>query len=259
MSNDRFREELRLQLAEAETNLRSQASHRSARVLRRTVVMPALAAAIILIVVAATIGFGNDQPASASVQVLVRDGYITVRLTDVESRPDEIERVASEAGLDIDVVTEPVGPSNVGKFVRRTATPMPPDARVETGDGSSFEAFRLPVDWDGSMTISLGRRAAQGEQWAVVSNALEPDEPAACLDLLGRPLVDVVTDLEGRGLNVRTFVIDPGEVELFDGFGKYANWPVASVGASGPRDIVIRATQDGVSPVIGDDPRPTDC
>lgn len=258
MNLDEYREELRSQLLRAQREQRHLTARRSERS-GHALWLP-VAAAILVLVIAGSLVVMSGSPASASVEVLVRDGFITIRLTDAQSRASEIEKIAAEHGLNIEVVTEPVGPSNVGRFIRSSSTPLPDGGTVEGSDGQSFNGFRLPVDWPGELTLSYGREADAGESWGAVSNALAPGEAAACLDVLGKPLDAVVERLRDRSLNVRVFVMDPGDTEVqADATGPYGEWPVAMVQSAGVDQVFVRATRDGASPVPGQDPSPRGC
>ena len=70
----------------------------------------------------------------------------------------------------------------------------------------SFDGFRIPVDYDGQLTLRLGRPARAGETWAVGSIATSSGEPLACAPLLGAPLSDTLRALTGTDLRIVSIV-----------------------------------------------------
>lgn len=136
-------------------------------------------------VVAAVFGVGavvRPPDASAAIEVRHAGNLITVRLVDLEARPEEVEEELRAAGLDVDVTTGATPVQLVGRFVRHASSqPLPDDLEVLDEDGAAgFTSFALPDDWDGSLQLVLGREAQPGESYIRSINAFADGEPFAC-------------------------------------------------------------------------------
>lgn len=144
--------------------------------------------------------------AAADVEITHQDGRVVVRLTDFANTPEEIEAATEAAGLDIKVDAVPTGPSSVGRFVGQEATSADFEnlERIDA-DGVTFVAFSLPEDWDGSLTLLLGRPAKAGEPYVAFTSAYAPGEPLACTGTLGRPLSELSPYVDGLDVSVQTF------------------------------------------------------
>lgn len=181
---------------------------------RRVDAVTRLAAAAVVVAVA-VVAFVvvSPSPAHAGVDVTRIGDDLVIRLTDLETHPDEIVDAAREAGLDVVVDQVPVGPSNVGRFVGDTQRgDYPEELRSVDSDGAStFVGFRIPHDYSGELRLRLGRPAEVGEEWVVSSQAVAPGELLACSDVVGRSLAEVVPALP-EGVNVQILVIDDGTV-----------------------------------------------
>lgn len=235
MSTERFVAELREQLlVAAEQVVAPQAPVR--RRWPRRAALGAVAAALVM-VVAGLMTVRDTSPVAADVEVIREGDHIIVRLTDLNTRPAEIVAAAREAGIDLRVVEVPVGPSNVGRFILGPMSERPPELVIDDPNNGAFSGFRLPVDWDGTLVLLLGRPAADGESYVVSSDPTAAGESAECADLLGRSAGEVESDLTSRGLSVRTFVLPtPGEVE---NLGEFASWPVVRVEATSASDVIV--------------------
>lgn len=224
---------------------------------RGRALLAAAAAAVVAVVVSVVVVVGGTEPASAGVDVIVDGDDLVVRLTDLETRPEEIVEAAEEFGLSVRVREVPVGPSNVGRFIGGSSSELPPELRPQGGDADSFTGFRIPRDWPGELRLDIGRAAEEGERWRAASDALAPDEPAACEPLLGATVAmtrDVLADAQ---LRTRWFVFDPGEQEVARAdVDTYDDWRVVRVLAVGPRQVWVQATRDGSWPFPPSVPAP---
>ena len=208
--SDPFLAELRDEVAAAARRVDADAEHHDPAQHGHGTRWPLAGAAALLVVAALGATFVlRPTPASANLQVIRQGDELVIRLIDVATRPQEIEMAATEAGLDVQVVEVPVGPSNVGRFVGDQGTgPFGQDVfRPEGLDGQpSFDGFRIPVDYDGQLMLRLGRPARAGETWAVGSIATSAQEPLACAPLLGAPLSDTLRALTGTDLRIVSIV-----------------------------------------------------
>ena len=207
MNDDRFLAELRTEVLDAaERAGRPTAPRRPARLGRLA------AAAAVVVAVVAGIVMTRPDTAAAGVQITRSGDDLVVRLTDLETRPEEIEEAAAEAGLDLTIVDEPVGPSLVGRFIGSSGTDAPAVLEVVEGDpASGFTGFRIPATFDGSLTLRLGRTAEEGEEWAALSDATAKGEVLECQQLVGATLAEVVAAAADKGAHVRAMLLDAGQ------------------------------------------------
>jgi hypothetical protein len=84
----------------------------------------------------------------------------------------------------------------VGRFASVTISGPDADRVEDDVDDDGGYAFRVPADWNGLLTIYLGRPARAGEFYMASSDAFAVGEPLHCSDVLGQPLRRVVGDLE---------------------------------------------------------------
>ncbi len=189
-----------------EQALRDELMAAARRPPRRRAPRAALAAVAAVVALAVVIGSSltrDPTPAGADVEVTHENGRVILRLTDLANTPEEIEAALDPEGFDIRVTAVPVGPSNVGRFVGQVATDADlVDLDFIRVDGVTYLGFSLPEQWDGSLTLLLGRRAGAGEGYATASNAFAPGEPLACSGALGDPLHEVAAHLDGYTITV---------------------------------------------------------
>ena len=217
------------------------------RAFRRTVEMAAAAILVLGIVVAALL-LRDPTPAAASVEITVEGNDLVVRLTDLETRPEQIVSAAAKAGLDVRVETVPVGPSQVGRFIGADASSLPADLSITEGSHLAFTGFRIPRDWTGTLSLKLGRPARDGEAWVGAADALAPGGAAACRPVLGATVAEAADELGDLGLDVRWFVFDPAEREVTDRLLDYGAWRVVSVKSVSDDEVLVQATSDGSWP-----------
>lgn len=205
MKDEQFLAELEGQILNAAAREgRTRDRRRAARPLPRIA-----AAAAVVAVVAAGVLVARPDTAAAGVEITREGPDLVVRLTDLESDPEEIERAVADAGLDISIVDKPVGPSLVGRFLGSSGTEMPPLLEVVEGDPSSgFTGFRIPANFDGSLTLRIGRPAVAGEEWAILSDATAPGEVLACESVVGSTLAEVADVVASDGAQLRVMNLD---------------------------------------------------
>ena len=148
----------------------------------------AAAVAVVAAVVGA-VALLSPSPAGADVEVRIEDGFVEVRLTDLDATPREVEAAMRDRDLEVEVVRVPVGPSLVGRFLG-VQVPDVPGRPVETfrEEGVGFQGFRVPLGWPGELVVQLGSKAAPGEDYGVGSDAFADDEPLHCEGVQGSTL-----------------------------------------------------------------------
>jgi hypothetical protein len=195
-----------------------------------------LGAAAVLVLVAGAGVVLRPAPVAAGVEVLADADGLTIRLTDLQTRPDEVETAASDAGLDVTVTEVPVGPSQVGRFVGLSATGGSDQIQITEGTSETgFTAFRLPRGFDHSIDLRIGRAAEPGEELAVTSDATAEGEILECRELIGLPLSDALEIAKDAGASpVRVNVLDEGRwlsPREFDDYGDLiVEWASAAAG-----------------------------
>lgn len=250
MDEREFTEALRQQLVEAaERRALAEEPHRRGWVRWSA----GLVAAAMLAVVFVGVGtLRDDQVVAADVDIRVAGESLVLELRGRDVSSAEIVEAAKEAGLDVTVSEVPVGPSNVGRLVNSTASELPPVLEAIGADGRTFLGFRIPKDWPGTLGLTLGRAALPGEPFAVASDALQPGEPLACRELMGRDLAEVATELRAEEFTVRTFVLPtPGEVQ---DPAAHPDADVVQIDAVSPDEVWINATIGGVWMFPGEPP-----
>lgn len=253
MTPHEFRVPLRQALLGAERVLRKRDRRRRLAVRGAAVLVAVLVVAVGLFVVA------RPEPTAADVEVLQRDGFTFVRLTDLVTRAAAVRSALSKAGLDVTVDSAPVGPSNVGQFLTLAGEELPPQLTVTNGTASRFAGFKIPADWTGRLTLTMGRAARAGETWRASSDALAPHEALACRDLLGATAAEISRTIAQLGLSSRWLLVGPTAGEATPAqaaSGEYASWRAIRIEAVSPSEVWVTMTADGSWPYPPSVPRP---
>ena len=227
------------------------------RARRRTRLRRAALAMAALVAVAATVftvALPNDR-AQASIDVEVRDGRIFVRLLDLESRPEEIVAAMRNAGIDVVLEEAPVGPSTVGRFVGGVATQSGPALKVARAGGTeAFTSFSVPQDYAGVLRLSVGRKAAPGEQWRTASDATEKGEILECREIRGLTAVEAARELAGGPASTIAWQAVGQNLEPGAELQEYATWRVINLLTFEDGRVVVNLSEHGQWPYISDPP-----
>jgi hypothetical protein len=223
-------------------------------VARRAALAMGAVAAVVAVFIAATLP--NDR-AQASIDVEVRDGRIFVHLLDLESRPEEIVAAMRNAGIDVVLEEAPVGPSNVGRFVGAVATQSGPALKIARAGGTeAFTSFSVPEGYAGVLRLSVGRKAAPGEQWRTASDATAKGEILECRELRGLTAVEASRQLAGGpASSIAWQAAGIGNLEPGAELGEYATWRVINLLSWGDGRVVVILTVDGRWPYLIDPPQ----
>lgn len=213
---------------------------------RRAASMVAAAVVVALVAVSALL-ISDDSQVVADVEVIRQGDELVVKLNDLATRPEEVEAAAAEAGVDIDVIQVPVGPSNVGRAISTYQTEGTEVLILPTGDDGEYErsGFRIPADYEGTIDVTLGRAARPGEQWQAASLATERGEALACQELVGRPLAETLRAAEEAELRITKLIdLDPAGSPTFDRptraqLERFAEQIVVGLDALGPDELWI--------------------
>lgn len=252
-TEQQFHDSLRSQLVRTANNTYGSQSDPPRR--RRWLI--AAAAVLGFVVVLGALTLRDTQHVSADLDIVVDGNDLIVKLSNLDTSREEIERAAADFGLDLTIEEVPVGPTNVGRFVNSVASKLPPE--LEPLDGQDrFTGFRIPKDWDGELALSFGRPARPGEQWVIASDALADGEPAACMPLIGMTVTEANDLLTERDVSVRWLAIDSAATTYSQhNTEPIKDWIVINVAATSPTDLVVQVTEDGSWPFPATDGVPT--
>jgi hypothetical protein len=222
-------------------------------VARRAVFAMAVIVALVAVFFAAALP--NDR-AQASIDVEARDGRIFVHLLDLESRPEEIVAAMRNAGIDVVLEEAPVGPSNVGRFVGFAGTQGGAELKVaRVGGTEAFTSFSVPQDFAGVVRLSVGRKAAPGEQWRTASDATEKGEILECREIRGLTAVEASQQLAGGPASTIAWqVAGLGNLEPGAELQEYASFRVINLMSWSDGRVVVILTEHGQWPYPGDPP-----
>jgi hypothetical protein len=226
---------------EPERRHRRRRDRRSGRRSGRRPVVVGLAAGL-----AAAIGVGalvlGQSTASADVEVRVRDSSVVVRVRGHDATAGEIEAAMVDAGLDVEVVGVPVGPSLVGELLNVALDQGGAADVVEEGaDGYSFVGFSIPVGWPGTLRVNVGAAAPPGSPYAVSSDAFAEGEPLHCVAGRGRRLRDLAPELRSRPVEVAVHSIQGGPIDPLTAAlaGPLADAVVTRADATSPTGVLL--------------------
>lgn len=164
----------------------------------------AIAITVTVNVVSSPVAYGGIE--------LERDGaYYLVTITDPNRDPQSLTAALKSRGLNITLMPAPVSPSLVGSIPGTTMSeggqtitalgPEPCTVPMEPTQGCVV-GLRVPVGFAGEATVVVGRAALPGEDYGAAESSVSPGELFACQDLLGRPVPDVVAELQAAGVSV---------------------------------------------------------
>jgi hypothetical protein len=182
---------------------------------------------------------------------------LEVELTDSTASPQEVLAALRDHGIAAVVEAVPTGPSGVGRFVRVAFEEQAgSDLRVTylEPSGSAYLGFRVPADWPGQMTISLGRAARGGEAYDGPTDAFLPGEPLHCSGVRGATVAaaaDSVDDLTVR-VEVREGAELGRQLPLSEALGSaYRRWYVTHAVAVSATSVILEVAS---APAGGGDP-----
>jgi hypothetical protein len=227
--------------AELRHELVLAAGRRRLRRRRRPLQVAGAALAVALSALAIASG---PSPALADVRVERTGDRVLITLLELADDPHRVEASLRAAGVDAAVEAIPTGPSAVGRFVGTAETAELPTelVRVE-GSSTAFVAFSLPIGWEGSLRLFVGRPAEPHEHYRAFTDALAPGEPLACLPLVGARAAAAADVAAERAEHVDLRRLDaPSAAPLAARdvrSGPYAHWRVHRADAIAPGQVVV--------------------
>ena len=139
-------------------------------------------------------------------------GYIIATVTDPFAAQSTLNAAFKAAGLDIVVTLVPASPSAVGTVVGTGESANGPQIQAlaggtcVTGGGGPGECpigVKIPRDFTGQGSITLGRPAQPGEAYASVNSAFAPGESLHCSGLLGEQVSVALPKLKTDNITAR--------------------------------------------------------
>jgi len=202
-------------IAERRT-LRSRGSR-----IRMTRLRLAACAGVAALLAVATVGPVLDRGGTPAAAVVFHSSgdNIVADVTDPFADEQRLNEAFADRGLDIRLRLVPVSPQLVGqilasdpkdgRIVGTAGGPPGPDqpyisAELVNDGGSCTNGppcpigLAIPRDFDGSVTLTVGRSARSGERFDASSSALLPGEALHCSDILGQPVAEAARRLAGR-------------------------------------------------------------
>ncbi|MEV4569510.1 hypothetical protein AB0K12_37590 [Nonomuraea sp. NPDC049419] len=178
--------------------------------LRRWAAVPVLAT------LTALMSFGVAQaPASAALDIKLVDDHYVITVKDLAAEPAVYERELRARGINITLTLAATSPTQAGQlFVindmdrLRSGEPVPAEGPIKPIDGPGPcerpggcpVGLKVPVGFDKSARVILGRRAAPGERYAMPTGIAMPGAPLHCVDYANRTVAEVTALLRERGV-----------------------------------------------------------
>lgn len=168
----------------------------------------ALAVAVALPAIVPPGAPGGPQKARGVAFHTDEKGFLNATISDPTASAAEMQASFAEHGFDISVYLEPVSPSLVGSIpAEPTASNQidpiwgPEGSCFYPGGGTRCQiGIRIPLDFNRSAAIVVGRAAAPGETYVSSNDSFAPGEALHCSGLLGMTVTDAEPVLAKLGV-----------------------------------------------------------
>jgi hypothetical protein len=139
-------------------------------------------------------------------------GYITATVTDPFAAKSSLDAAFRAAGLDITISLDPASPSAVGTVVEISEPSSGPQIEALSGGtcvtggggpGNCPVGLKIPRDFSGAGSVTLGRPAKPGEDYQSTDSAFAPGESLHCSALIGATVATASSALASRGITAR--------------------------------------------------------
>jgi hypothetical protein len=139
-------------------------------------------------------------------------GYIIATVTDPFAAQSSLDAAFRAAGLDIAVTLVPASPSAVGTVVEISEPSSGPQIATLTGGscvtggggpGNCPVGLKIPRDFSGSGSITLGRPTRPGETYESTNSAFAPGESLHCSGLIGATVATALPQLAATGITAQ--------------------------------------------------------
>ena len=167
-------------------------------------------------------------------------GYIVATVTDPYAAQSALDAAFKAAGLDITVTLVPVSPSIVGTVVALSEGAN--SSQIEslgggacvTGGGGCPIGVKVPDNFSGSGSITIGRAAQPGESYDATASAFAPGEVLHCSGLLGAQVSSALAQIASDGITAQWSHTDASGATTANGTpppGSYYIWDATSMSA----------------------------
>jgi hypothetical protein len=147
-------------------------------------------------------------------------GYIVATVTDPFAAQSSLDAAFKAAGLDISVSLVAASPSAVGTVVEISEPSSGPQIESLTGGscvtggggpGNCPIGLKIPRDFTGQGSVTIGRPARPGEAYETTNSAFAPGESLHCSGLIGATVATALPKLRALGITAqwRTPVSQP--------------------------------------------------
>ena len=191
------------------TTRRRSARSRASRRPRLLVLAASVIAAGFAVAVLVLNSTVQTQPARAAVSFrTAADGEIVATVRNPVAAENQLDAAFAAHGLRITVSLVPVSPSLVGTVVYASDTggndaiQTIGHGRCLTGGGGCPIGLKIPSDFTGRGSITLGRPAKAGESYESTASAFAPGEALHCSGLFGARVSAAMSVLHARRLTV---------------------------------------------------------
>jgi hypothetical protein len=140
------------------------------------------------------------------------EGYITATVTDPFAAQSSLDTAFRAAGLDITVSLVAASPSAVGTVVEISEPSNGPQIKALSGGtcvtggggpGNCPVGLKIPRDFTGTGSVTLGRPAKPGEDYESTNSAFAPGERLHCSALIGATVATAQSVLASRGMTAQ--------------------------------------------------------
>ncbi|TDD61304.1 hypothetical protein E1263_08070 [Kribbella antibiotica] len=199
---------------------------KSARSVRRRLVPVLAAAAAVAAITALVVHVPGDNDRPQALSFSTQGEVMKVRVVDPLADSKRFNKEFKAKGLDIKLVLEPASPSVVGKEVAmaasagaaagRITTVMYPAGCEERGTLPCVPEFTIPLDFQGEVSLIIGRAAEPGETYGTSGFIDGRGEALAGVKYANKTVGDVLKILGERGFTAEYRVETPGYSEPRD-------------------------------------------
>ncbi|MFI6291371.1 hypothetical protein ACIBEJ_07265 [Nonomuraea sp. NPDC050790] len=174
-----------------------------------------VASAVALMAVVLAVGLAQATPAAAALDIHREGDHYVIKVNDLFADPRVYESELRARGLRITLRIAPTSASMARSILVMNDIDGLRAGRAVSGDGpiTTIEGpgpcarfggcptgLKLPINYDKSAEIVLGRRAQPGEKYTLPPGIGMPGEPLHCVDYVNKTVAQVQAMLRERGV-----------------------------------------------------------
>ncbi|WP_431894329.1 hypothetical protein [Nonomuraea sp. bgisy101] len=166
-------------------------------------------------------GLGLGPAPVAALDIKQEDGYYVITVKDLYADPDRYAAQLEAVGLDVSIRVEPVTaafegqvfPTSGERYVTEFKSIEAPGTCDKTG--GCPVGLKIPIDFEGSADVRLGRPAQPGEKYRSITSWDARGEPMHCAPYMNKPVSEVRELLRQRGISIEEFTVsDPNDEKV---------------------------------------------